>query len=259
VSGPQAPVVDLNSDLGEGFGAWRLGDDEALLSIVSSANVACGFHAGDPGIMRRVAGAAVARGVAIGAQVSYRDLAGFGRRPIAVPPDELTDEVLYQLAALDGLARVEGGRVAYLKPHGALYNTIVTDEDQAAAVVEAVRAYDPALPVLGLPGSVFLRQAAEAGLTTVAEAFADRAYTPAGHLVSRRLPGAVLHDPAEIAARCVRLATTQRVEAIDGTTVEVAARSICVHGDTPGAVEIARRVRAALLDAGVELRRFTDG
>jgi UPF0271 protein len=250
-------VIDLNSDLGEGFGAWRLGDDEALLEVVTSANVACGFHAGDPTIMRRVCATAVARGVAIGAQVSYRDLAGFGRRAIAMEPGELTDEVLYQLAALDGIARVEGGRVSYLKPHGALYNTIVTDEGQAAAVVEAVRRYDPALPVLGLPGSAFLRLAAEAGLPTVGEAFADRAYTVDGHLVSRREPGAVLHDAGEIAARCLRLATEGVVDAVDGTPVAVAARSICVHGDTPGAVAIARRVRESLEAAGVAVRRFT--
>jgi UPF0271 protein len=250
-------VVDLNSDLGEGFGAWTLGDDEALLDIVTSANVACGFHAGDPSIMRRISRAAVRRGVAIGAQVSYRDLAGFGRRAIAMDPAELTDEVLYQLAALDGIARVEGGRVSYLKPHGALYNTIVTDTAQAAAVVEAVARYDPALPVLGLPGSEFLRLAGEAGLGTVPEAFADRAYTVDGQLVSRRTPGAVLHDAAEIAERCVRLAKEQTVTSIDGTPVRTAAQSICVHGDTPGAVEIARRVREALLEEGVTVSRFT--
>ncbi|HEV7825752.1 MAG TPA: 5-oxoprolinase subunit PxpA [Mycobacteriales bacterium] len=250
-------MIDLNSDLGEGFGAWRLGDDEALLEVVTSANVACGFHAGDPTIMRRVCATAVARGVAIGAQVSYRDLAGFGRRAIAMEPGELTDEVLYQLAALDGIARVEGGRVSYLKPHGALYNTIVTDEGQAAAVVEAVRRYDPALPVLGLPGSAFLRLAAEAGLPTVGEAFADRAYTSGGHLVPRREPGAVLHDAAEIAARCVRLATEGVMDSVAGTPVAVAARSICVHGDTPGAVAIAHRVRESLEAAGVAVGRFT--
>jgi UPF0271 protein len=252
-----APVVDLNSDLGEGFGTWTLGDDDALLDIVTSANVACGFHAGDPSIMRRVCARAVSRGVAIGAQVGYRDLAGFGRRAIAVEPAELTDEVLYQLGALDGIARVEGGRVSYLKPHGALYNTIVADEAQAAAVVDAVRRYDPAMPVLGLPGSAFLRLAADAGLTAIPEAFADRAYTPAGHLVPRRTAGAVLHDADAIADRCVRMVTTGTVDALDGTLVTVGARSICVHGDTPGAVAIARRVRAALLGAGVTVARFT--
>ncbi|NJC84669.1 LamB/YcsF family protein [Planosporangium mesophilum] len=249
--------MDLNSDLGEGFGAWTLGDDDALLDIVSSANVACGFHAGDPSIMRRVCGRAVERCVAIGAQVGYRDLAGFGRRAIAVDPAELTDEVLYQLGALDALAGVEGGRVSYLKPHGALYNTIVTDEAQAAAVVDAVRRYDAAMPVLGLPGSAFLRLAAEAGLTTVAEAFADRAYTVDGHLVPRRIPGSVLHDADLIADRCVRMVTTGTVASIEGTPVPVPARSICVHGDTPGAVAIARRVRERLVKAGVTVRRFT--
>src|SRR5205807_1430016 len=165
-------------DLGEGFGVWRLGDDDALLEVVTSANVACGFHAGDPSTMRRVCAQAVADGVAIGAQVSYRDLAGFGRRFVDVAPAELTDDVLYQLAALDGVARAAGGRAAYLKPHGALYNAVVAHEQQAAAVVAAVVAYDRTLPVLGLPGSVLLRLAADAGLRTVAEGFADRGYTP---------------------------------------------------------------------------------
>jgi len=249
-------VLDLNSDLGEGLGIWRLGDDEAMLGLVTSANVACGFHAGDPTIMRRVCAEAVRRGVVIGAQVGYRDLIGFGRRHIDVDPVELTNDVVYQIAALDGFARIAGDRVRYVKPHGALYNTIVTDAEQAAAVVEAVRRYDPALPVLGLPGSQWLSQAATAGLTTVCEGFADRAYTSQGHLVSRRLPGAVLHDPDVIAARCVEIARTGKVRAVDGSTVDIPIRSLCVHGDTPGAVEIGRRVRSTLLDAGVVLRAF---
>jgi UPF0271 protein len=249
-------VLDLNSDLGEGFGIWTLGDDEALLGIVTSANVACGFHAGDPGVMRRVCAAAAARGVAIGAQVGYRDLAGFGRRRIDMDPAELRDDVVYQIAALDGFARLAGDRVRYVKPHGALYNTIVTDAEQAGAVVEAVREYDRALPVLGLPGSEWLRQAEAAGLTAVREAFADRAYTPEGRLVSRRLPGAVLHDPEVVAERCVRLARSGELVAVDGSVVRVRAESICVHGDTPSAVTLARRVRAALTGAGVALRPF---
>jgi 5-oxoprolinase (ATP-hydrolysing) subunit A len=249
-------VLDLNSDLGEGLGIWTLGDDEAILGIVTSANIACGFHAGDPTIMRRVTAQAVERGVAIGAQVGYRDLVGFGRRNIDVEPAELTNDVVYQIAALDGFARIAGSRVRYVKPHGALYNTIVTDAQQAAAVVEAVHRYDPALPVLGLPGSEWLRQAAAAGLTAVPEAFADRAYTSEGRLVSRRQQDAVLHDPDLIAARCVEMARTGKVRAIDGSPVPVRARSLCVHGDTPGAVEIARRVRAALLAEGVDLRPF---
>ena len=254
---PVAGLLDLNADLGEGFGIWTLGDDDALLDVVTSANVACGFHAGDPTILRRVCARAVERGVVIGAQVAYRDLAGFGRRAIDVAADELVNDVIYQIGALDGFARVAGDRVRYVKPHGALYNVAAVDAQQAGAVVEAVRLYDPTLPVLGLPGSELLRAADAAGLPTVPEAFADRAYTPQGRLVSRREPGAVLHDPERIAARCVELARTGTVAAADGSPVDVPARSVCVHGDTPGAVAIARRVRAALAEAGVELAPFT--
>ncbi|MBM7808795.1 UPF0271 protein [Geodermatophilus bullaregiensis] len=248
--------MDLNSDLGEGFGQWTLGDDDALLDVVTSANVACGFHAGDPVILRRVCDRAAAAGVAVGAQVGYRDLAGFGRRFVDVEPDALTQDVLYQVGALEAFARVAGTGVRYVKPHGALYNAIVTHEEQAAAVVRAVAEYDRALPVLGLPGSAFLRLAAEAGLSVVAEAFADRAYTPEGTLVSRRLPGAVLHDAEEIARRCVAMATGEPVTDVDGGPLVLAPESICVHGDTPGAVAIARRVRAALTEAGVPLASF---
>jgi lactam utilization protein B len=246
-------MIDMNADLGEGFGPWRLGDDVALLSIVTSANVACGFHAGDPLIMRRTCAAAVERGVTIGAQVSYRDLAGFGRREMDVAPDELTAEVLYQLAALDGVARTEGGRVRYVKPHGALYNRIVRDPVQAAAVAAAVTAYDAALPVLTLPGSALHDVG---GLTVLNECFADRAYTPEGTLVSRREPGAVIDDVDDVAARALRMAVDGTVVATDGTEVRVDARSICVHGDTPGAVELARAVRAALEGAGVQVGSF---
>jgi UPF0271 protein len=249
-------TIDLNADLGEGFGVWRLGDDDALLGVVTSANVACGFHAGDPSTMRRVCTTAVAAGVAIGAQVSYRDLAGFGRRFIDVAPAELTDDVLYQLAALDGLARTAGGRVSYLKPHGALYNAVVSHEAQAEAVVAAVTAYDAGLPVLGLPGSVLLRAAEAAGLRTVTEGFADRGYTPEGTLVSRRSPGALVHDPAAVAERAVRMAAEGTVVAVDGSTVPVVVESVCVHGDTPGAVELARGVRAALTGAGLRVAPF---
>jgi UPF0271 protein len=248
--------VDLNSDLGEGFGQWTLGDDDALLDVVTSANVACGFHAGDASIMRRVCARAVEAGVAIGAQVGYRDLPGFGRRFIDVEPDALTADVVYQVGALEAFARIAGDRVRYVKPHGALYNAIVQHEQQAAAVVAAVVAYDRTLPVLGLPGSEFLRQAAAAGLTTVAEAFADRAYTPQGTLVSRRLDGAVLHDPAEIARRCVAMAAGEPIRDVDGGELTLQPDSICVHGDTPGAVEIARQVREALTTAGVALAPF---
>ncbi|HST85967.1 MAG TPA: 5-oxoprolinase subunit PxpA [Kineosporiaceae bacterium] len=248
--------IDLNSDLGEGFGAWTLGDDEALLDLVTSANVACGFHAGDPSIMRRVCTRAAERGVAIGAQVGYNDLAGFGRRKIDVDPQDLIADVIYQIGALDGFARAAGSSVCYVKPHGALYNTVVTDAEQAAAVVEAVRLYNPDLALLGLPGSELLRQAQEVGLSVVQEAFADRAYTPAGHLVSRRTPGAVLHDRAQIAERCVRMVLDGFVIADDGSQLTLAPDSLCVHGDTPDAVAIASLVRRELLAAGVTLRPF---
>ena len=251
-----SPSVDLNSDLGEGFGVWTLGDDEALLGIISSANVACGFHAGDPDTLRRVCGQAAKRGVVIGAQVGYHDLAGFGRRAIDVEPRALTNDVIYQIAALDGFARVAGTHVRYVKPHGALYNTVVHDPVQAAAVVEAIQLYDASLPVMGLPGSVLLTIAGEAGLRTVTEAFADRGYTPEGTLVPRSHPGALLHDPAQVAERMIRMVTTGRVQATNGRDVTIAAESICVHGDSPGAVEMAIAVRQALVVAGVDIRPF---
>ncbi|SDX83337.1 UPF0271 protein [Modestobacter sp. DSM 44400] len=248
--------MDLNSDLGEGFGQWTLGDDDALLGVVTSANVACGFHASDASIMRRVCAKAVESGVAIGAQVGYRDLPGFGRRFIDVEPEALSADVVYQIGALEAFARIAGDRVRYVKPHGALYNAIVHHEEQAAAVVAAVVAYDRKLPVLGLPGSAWLRLAGEAGLTVVHEAFADRAYTPQGTLVSRRLDGAVLHDPAEIARRCVAMAAGEPITDVEGGELTLQPGSICVHGDTPGAVEIAGQVRAALTAAGVALAPF---
>ncbi|HET9872314.1 MAG TPA: 5-oxoprolinase subunit PxpA [Propionibacteriaceae bacterium] len=251
-----SPTIDLNSDLGEGFGAWVLGDDEALLGVVSSANVACGFHAGDPDILRRVCAQAAERGVVVGAQVGYRDLAGFGRREIRVAPHTLTNDVIYQIGALDGFARIAGTRVRYVKPHGALYNTAVHDEVQAAAVVEAVRLYDASLPVMGLPGSVLVALAKRAGLRTVSEAFADRGYTPQATLVPRTQPGALLKDRQQVAERMVRMVQTGLVSAVDGSEVAVRADSICVHGDTPGAVEMAVAVREALAAAGVEIRPF---
>jgi UPF0271 protein len=248
--------LDLNSDLGEGYGRWALGDDAALLEVVTSANVACGFHAGDPATIDRTVGTAVERGVAIGAQVSYPDLVGFGRREIDVPPDDLTADVLYQLGALEAFARAAGSRVRYVKPHGALYNRIARDPVQAAAVVEAIRRYDPTLPLLTLPGSAAMEAAREAGVQAVGEGFADRAYTGEGRLVSRREPGAVLHDPDQVAARAVAMATEGRVGTVDGGEVAVEVRSLCVHGDTPGAVDLARAVRAALEEAGVALEAF---
>ena len=248
--------IDLNSDLGEGFGAWTLGDDDALLDVVTSANVACGFHAGDPDILRRVCDLAAERGVVIGAQVGYRDLHGFGRRAMDVDPPTLTNEVIYQIAALDGFARVAGTRVSYVKPHGALYNAVVHHREQATAVVEAIRLYDATLPVMGLPGALILDVADEAGLGTVTEAFADRGYTPQGTLVPRSEPGALLHDPWHIAERMVTMVKTGRLQASDGSDVAVSASSICVHGDSPEAVGIAVAVRRALSEAGIDVRPF---
>ena len=249
-------VLDLNSDLGESFGRWVLGDDEAMLGLVTSANVACGFHAGDPTTLRRTCRQAAEAGVVVGAQVGYRDLAGFGRRFLDATPGELADDVVYQIGALDGMCRVAGTAVRYVKPHGALYNAIVHHEQQAAAVVAAVRDYSAELPVLGLPGSAFLRAAEEAGLRTVPEFFVDRGYTPDGTLVPRREEGAVLHDPEEVTERVLRLVGDGVVRAVDGSDVAVSAASACVHGDSPGAVDMARAVRAGLERAGVTVRAF---
>ncbi len=248
--------IDLNADLGEGFGVWRLGDDDAMLAIVTSANVACGFHAGDPAGLLRVCRSAAARGVRLGAQVSYRDLAGFGRRFIDVAAEDLVADVVYQIGALQAIARAAGSAVSYVKPHGALYNTIVTNREQAAAVAEAVGMVDAALPVLGMAGSAFFDEAARVGLRTVAEAFADRAYRPDGRLVSRHEPGAVLHDPAAIAERVVSMVASGHVAAVDGTRLTIAAESVCVHGDSPDAVQIAAAVLDQLKAAGVEVGGF---
>ncbi|MFD1860364.1 LamB/YcsF family protein [Aeromicrobium camelliae] len=249
--------IDLNSDVGESFGRWELGDDEAMLALVSSANVACGFHAGDPTTIGRTCRWAVEHGVRIGAQVGYRDLAGFGRRFIDATVRELTDDVIYQIGALQALARAAGGSVTYVKPHGALYNTAVHHEGHAQAVVDAVAAVDPTLPVLGLPGSALLAAAEAKGLRPVREAFADRAYTPEGTLVSRREPGAVLHDPQTVAARVTQMVTDGTVEAIDGTTVRLEVDSVCVHGDSPDAVAMARAVREQLEAAGAQIEAFS--
>ena len=248
--------IDLNADLGEGFGVWQLGDDDAMLGIVTSANVACGFHAGDPAGLLRVCRSAAERGVRIGAQVSYRDLAGFGRRFIDIAAEDLVADVVYQIGALQAIAAASGTTVSYVKPHGALYNTIVTDREQAAAVVEAVHLVDATLPVLGMAGSAFFGEAARVGLRTVSEAFADRAYRPDGRLVSRREPGAVLQDPAAIAERVATMVTSGQVTAIDGSRIKVSVESVCVHGDSPGALQIATAVRDRLEAGGADVRAF---
>jgi len=252
------PTIDLNSDLGESFGQWRMGDDAAMLDIVTSANVACGFHAGDPAGILRTLQAAAAKGVAVGAHVAYPDLVGFGRRNLDIASAELTADVLYQIGALQALARAAGTRVTYVKPHGALYNTIAQDERQAQAVIAALCQLDEGLVLVCLAGSPLLGWARDAGLTCVAEAFADRAYTPEGTLVSRRLPGSVLHDAEHVAQRMLRLVQDGVVEAIDGSLAPIEAESICVHGDSPGAVEMACALRRHLELAGVTPRAFTE-
>ena len=248
--------IDLNSDLGEGLGAWRMGDDAAMLGIVSSANVACGFHAGDPAGMLRTLRLACTNGVAVGAHVAYRDLVGFGRRNMDVESADLIADVIYQIGALKGLAAAAGTAVRYVKPHGALYNTIAHDVRQANDVITAIREVDPSLTLVALAGSPLLGWAREQGLRVVAEAFADRAYTPHGALVSRREPGAVLHDADLIAERMLRLICDGVIKAIDGSRVAIQADSICVHGDSPGAVAIANQVRTRLTKAGVTIQSF---
>jgi 5-oxoprolinase (ATP-hydrolysing) subunit A len=237
------PSIDLNSDVGEGFAAWPGGPDAELMEVISSANVACGFHAGDPTILRTTCSLAAARGVAIGAQVSYPDLLGFGRRFIDMRPDELTDAVIFQIGALQAFARVAGTTVRYVKPHGALYNTIVHHEAQAAAVVRAVVEYDRTLPLMGLPNSAVEVAAGEAGLRFVREGFVDRGYTPQGTLVPRGTPGALLTDVPSVVAQARRLVG----EGVD---------SLCTHSDTPGAAELAGAVAAAMRADGLSIAPF---
>ncbi|WP_112193325.1 LamB/YcsF family protein [Pseudomonas sp. LG1E9] len=253
------PTIDINSDLGESFGAWSMGDDDAMLDVVTSANVACGFHAGDPAGILRTLKAAAARNVAIGAHVAYPDKVGFGRRNMDLASDELTADVIYQIGALQGLAKAAGTSVRYVKPHGALYNTIAHDRRQALAVIAAIRAIDPTLTLVALAGSELIEWARNEGLQCVAEAFADRAYTPQGTLVSRREPGAVLHDPQLVAQRMLRLVQDGTIEAIDGTLTRIQADSICVHGDSPAAVAMARELRRVLEQANLSLQPFAGG
>lgn len=247
------PTIDLNSDLGEGYGGWRLADDAALLGIITSANIACGFHAGDPQTMREAVTTAVAGGVAVGAHVSFPDLRGFGRRDMAISPAEVADDVVYQVGALQAIARAHGTRVTFVKPHGALYNRIADDGEMAAAVVEAIRSLDDSLALVALPGSAAHTAARAAGLPAIAEAFADRAYDRHGRLVPRDRPGAVIADPAAVMARAVRIAAEHTVETIDGELIELEAQTLCVHGDSPGSVDLARAIRAGLERAGFTL------
>lgn len=248
--------VDLNSDLGESFGSWKMGNDEQILPVVSSANIACGFHAGDPlGILKTLQ-QAVKLDVTIGAHVSYPDLVGFGRRNMDLSQDELIADVLYQISALDGLAKVAGSKVQYVKPHGALYNTIAKDPVQAEAVIEAIKMYNPALVLVALAGSNLVAQARQAGLKVVSEAFADRAYNRDGSLVSRRLEGAVLHDAEFVAKRVVAMLKNGGVESIDGVFTPIQADTICLHGDTAGALEMSAAIKAELFKNDIQVRSF---
>jgi UPF0271 protein len=251
------PAIDLNSDMGEGFGPYRMGPDAELLELVTSASIACGFHAGDPRIMDETVRVAASRGVAVGAHVSYPDLAGFGRRHLQVSPDELTTDVLYQIGALEAFCRRHGTAVRYVKAHGALYNDLAGDPALAAALAEAVEGYGGSLAVLVLAGSAAADTIGGRGIRVVQEGFADRAYTPDGRLVPRREPGAVITDPGVVAARGAAIAAGRPVTAQDGTEITVAVDTICVHSDTAGAVELATALRRGLAEAGIECRPFT--
>jgi 5-oxoprolinase (ATP-hydrolysing) subunit A len=247
-------TIDLNCDMGEGYGAWRMGDDDALAPLVSSMNVACGFHASDPGTMRRTVRLAKRHGVAVGAHPSFPDRVGFGRRDLGATPEEVRDDVTYQVGALWAFCRAEGLALRHVKPHGALYNRAARDEELAAAICEAVRSVDPALAVVGLAGSRMQEVARRMGVRWVGEAFADRAYGADGALVPRRAAGAVIHDAAAAAERVARLAREGRIQAVDGTELAVEAGTVCIHGDTEGAVGLARAVRQRLAREGIEVR-----
>jgi len=245
--------IDLNSDIGESFGPWPMGQDAALLTSISSANVACGFHAGDPGVMRTTVALAKAAGVAVGAHPGFPDLVGFGRREMKATPREVEDFVVYQIAALAGVAAIQGVTLQHVKPHGALYNMACRDRAMADAIARAVAALDRTLILFGLPGSALLRAGEAAGLTVAAEAFADRAYEPDGTLASRQKPGSVIHDAETMVARTVRMVRDHQVVALDGSVISLAAQTICLHGDTPGAAELARAIQAGLIDAGLSV------
>jgi 5-oxoprolinase (ATP-hydrolysing) subunit A len=258
---PLMTRIDLNSDLGESFGAWTMGADEALMASITSANVACGFHAGDPTVMRRTIALAKAKGVAVGAHPGFADLVGFGRREMQLSPAEVEDLVLYQVSAIAGVAAAEGVRLQHVKAHGALYNMAARDAALAAAIARAVAAFDRSLIFFGLPNSPLLREAEKAGLEVAAEIFADRTYESDGSLTSRRKPGSVIHDPAQVVDRAVQMVKSGRVTATDGSEVALRTDTMCLHGDTPGSAELARRIRAALEAAGVSVAplRPSDG
>lgn len=249
--------VDLNCDMGESFGRYRLGEDAALLEIVTSANVACGFHAGDPEVMQRTVARAVRNDVAIGAHPGYPDLQGFGRRDLSMTPSALKAGLIYQIGALAAFAQAAGKDLSHVKPHGALYNAAARDPSIAETVAGAIHALNPDLVIVTQPGTPLARAARDLGLRVALEGFADRTYQPDGTLRPRSEPGAVLHKPDRIAERAVRMVTAQKVEAYNGETIPLRIDTLCVHGDTPGAAAIARAVRDALVRADVEVRSMT--
>jgi 5-oxoprolinase (ATP-hydrolysing) subunit A len=246
--------IDLNADVGESFGAYRYGDDEGVLPLVSSANIACGFHAGDPAVMRSTVQLARQHGVAVGAHPGFQDLSGFGRREMHLPPAEVETLVAYQIGALAAIAAAEGVQLSHVKPHGALYNMAARDAGMADAIARAVHAVDPSLVLFGLSGSQLVAAGERAGLRVASEVFADRGYRPDGSLAPRGTAGAVMTDAAEVARRAVAMASQQTVAALDGASVAVKADTICIHGDTPGAAALARAVREALGAADIEVR-----
>jgi len=246
--------IDINSDMGESFGAYSIGHDAGLMASITSANIAAGFHAGDPSVLRETIRLAKVRGVAVGAHPGFPDLVGFGRRELNVTPKEAEDMVLYQVAAVAGVAAAEGVRMQHVKPHGALFNVAARSVELSTAIARAVAAFDSSLILFGLPGSEILNAGRAAGLRVAAEVFADRAYEPDGLLASRRKPGAVIHDPDVVVARAVRMVKERSVVAIDGSVVPLEADTICVHGDTPGSDDLAARIRAGLEAAGVVVR-----
>lgn len=249
--------IDLNSDLGEAFGPWPMGQDALLMPIISSANVACGFHAGDPATMRATVRLARAHGVAVGAHPGLPDLVGFGRREMQVKPQEVEDLVLYQIGALAAVAKSEGVRLQHVKAHGALYNMACRDEGLAEAIARAVLAFDPTLVLFGLPGSALIQAGLDAGLPVAAEAFADRAYLPDGSLAPRSLPGSVIHDLDTVVERAVAMVTEQSVVTTEGGRIRFEADTLCLHGDTPGAATLAAAIRRGLLEAGVTIASLT--
>lgn len=246
--------VDLNSDVGESFGAYTIGQDAAVLAHITSANVACGFHAGDPGVMRETVATARRHGVAVGAHPGFPDLMGFGRRDLHATPREVEDFVVYQVGALAAVASAQGVRLQHVKPHGALFNMAVRDPALADAIARAAAAVDRSLILFGLPRSELIRAGERAGLRTACEVFADRAYEPDGTLVSRRTAGAVIHEPEAVVSRVVQMARERTVIAVDRSVVTLELDTICVHGDTPGAAALVARIRQALETGGIEVK-----